>query len=261
MTLDIDDTAPSNFTKLPKPKPKAVNLNVKPNFDSKLSSLKSFERLRQNSLFRQIVTHGKRLNAEVSLSRKEVQGIKPLASVDFLLPKKDHEASAIQRPTPFFKPETGQLAKSHQEKVSRKSTDFLASADFTRQTLMNTGSRLSTINSKAVFQKIRLAPPQSATKKETPPSQSSQISSIIFDPEKATNKRQLMTVSFLKEKLGSEKFETVRKMYIERQCSLKEIEDLLTNSQRCLVKLFPVAFDFSTPTTQESRMSGRCSFK
>lgn len=217
--------------------------------------------MRQNSLFRQIVTQGKRLNHEVSLSRKEIQGIKPLASVDFLLPKRDPDASVIQKQASVFKPESVQLQKGHQEKVSRKSTDFLASADFTRQTLANTGSRLSTINSKAVFQKIKLVPPQSATKKETPPSQNSQISSIIFDPEKATNKRQAMTVNFLKEKLGSEKFEIVRKMYVEKHCCLKDIEDLLTSSQRCLVKLFPVAFDFSTPTTQESRMSGRCSFK
>lgn len=222
-----------------------------PNFrppETKLSNFKSFDRNRQNSLFKQIVTSGRRINFEAS-SRPDSKSIKHLASIDSLAPKRTFEASAFVRPNP------SRFADAH----SRKSTDFLASVDSARKQPAPLVSKLSEGSSKAVFQKIRLFPSAVAPKKDTPVK--AQVSSIIFNPEKATNNRQTMTCNFLREKFGPEKFEMVRRMYLEKQAPLRDIEGILTDSQKCLVKLFPIAFDFSTPTTQESRLSGRCSFK
>lgn len=87
---------------------------------------------------------------------------------------------------------------------------------------------------------------------ESNKSKNSTISSLIFNPLKKTNKRQIMTINFLKEKLGLEKFNKVQNLYQLKNRNLFEIESILTKSQKCLTKLFPMAFDFMTPTTQES---------
>jgi hypothetical protein len=249
LTISLEENLKDLLVKLPKPKPKATLPIFKPPAEPKLSGFKSYDRGRQNSLFKQIVTSGRRINFDTGLPRPEPRPMKNLASIEYLSPK-IFEASAIVR---------GNVLKQA-DRHTRKSTDFLASVDSSRKNIPALISKLSDTNSKAVFHKIRLIPAQPVVKKDTPPPKA-QVSSIIFNPERATNNRQTMTCNFLREKFGLEKYEVIRKMYLEKQCCLREIETVLTESQKCLVKLFPIAFDFSTPTTQESRVSGRCSFK
>lgn len=85
-------------------------------------------------------------------------------------------------------------------------------------------------------------------KVQTPPNN---ISSVLFDPKQTSFKRQTMTVNFLKEKLGDE-FETLKAIYIKSDGNPAEMEKRLGKDKASLVKLFPIAFGFATPTTQGS---------
>lgn len=249
LTIELEDNLKEVFTSLPKNKPYRALASFKSVIEPKLPNFKSIDRTRQNSLFKKIVTTGKRINLERS-SSKDSKNLKSIGSLERVTHSKHFESSAVVRPSVY----------KNVERVSRKSTDFLVSGELSRKNLVPPNSRLSDVSSKAVFQKIKMFPAQPSAKKEAPQPKT-QVSSIIFDPGAASNTRQTMTVNFLKERFGPEKFEIVKSMYLEKQCALKDIEAILTDSQKCLVKLFPVAFEFSTPTTQESRVSGRCSFK
>ena len=81
------------------------------------------------------------------------------------------------------------------------------------------------------------------------------ISSVIFVPDKLNCKRQIMTTNFLKEKLGTEKFESIKQIYFQKNRNLLEIEKILSKSQKNLSKLFPIIFEYSTPTTHASGLS------
>lgn len=84
-------------------------------------------------------------------------------------------------------------------------------------------------------------------KVQTPPN----ISNVLFDPKQATFKRQTMTANFLKEKLG-DKFEVVRDLFLKENGNTETLAAVLDQEQLGLVKLFPIAFGFATPTTQGS---------
>ncbi len=85
-------------------------------------------------------------------------------------------------------------------------------------------------------------------KVQTPPNN---ISSVLFDPKQMSFKRQTMTVNFLKEKLGDE-FEALKALYIKSDGNSAEVEKRLGLDKASLLKLFPIAFGFATPTTQGS---------
>lgn len=214
----------------------------KPVFEKKLASFKSFEKNRPISNLRlsKPVTNIKDILVDL---KRPVQSLKPNFGIDFVGQHQSKEMPMFQKSV-FLKRET---------KVSRKSTDFLKSADL-KMFAQEKKKNWVTNDTKPSYPKIKFFVNQFSAKKNT-------VSSLIFNPDKSSTKRQIMTSNFLREKLGVEKFEMLRKVYLGQHQSFTEIESFLSESQRCLIKLFPIAFDFSTPTTQESGVSGSKSFK
>lgn len=128
-------------------------------------------------------------------------------------------------------------AKSHEEHLLKRFAGPKDRPEKIKSALMRTKAKPQTTSKESPL----------ALTAQTPPN----LSSMLFDPKQMSFKRQKMTVNFLKEKLGDD-FEVLKTLYLKCEGNLSEIEMRLDKEKANLVRLFPIAFGFATPTTQGS---------
>lgn len=78
------------------------------------------------------------------------------------------------------------------------------------------------------------------------------LSTFIFNPKRKTSMRLVMTLNFLKDKLGNEKFLRIKRICRERGFKRTEIIDLLDYKEKDFIKLIEYAFNEKSPSTQDS---------
>lgn len=82
--------------------------------------------------------------------------------------------------------------------------------------------------------------------------QNQNLSSKIFDPKKISHSRMMMTRNFLIEKLGKEKYEKIKNVYISQNCTKEKILAFLKEEEKGYYKLLEYTFKNKTPSTQYS---------
>ena len=78
------------------------------------------------------------------------------------------------------------------------------------------------------------------------------LTSAVFNPQKKTNTRLLMTLNFLKDKLGDERFELIRTHYASRTSDRSFVSDLLKPAEKDMMTIIDYAFNEQSPSTQDS---------
>lgn len=78
------------------------------------------------------------------------------------------------------------------------------------------------------------------------------LSNLIFNPNKKSNTRLTMTLNFLKDKLGLDRFEKINEDYKSRGYNKEYIASLLKPSETEFIKIIEYVFNEQSPSTQDS---------
>ena len=78
------------------------------------------------------------------------------------------------------------------------------------------------------------------------------LSTLIFNPQKKTNTRMAMTLNFIREKLGQDRFEIIKNSCRIKGLDKEHILSLLKPSEKDIFKLIEYVFKEQSPSTQDS---------
>ena len=150
------------------------------------------------------------------------------------------------------------------EKNSKKSdlSSQLSNKLFSDTNKNNSLNNDSNFNFSNTEKNIKNNPPLTLTKKKNnhfdckitlPYSpQNQNLSSKIFDPRKISHSRMMMTTNFLIDKLGKEKYEKIKNVYLSQNYTKEKIMGFLKKEEQGFFKLLEYTFKNKTPSTQYS---------
>ena len=78
------------------------------------------------------------------------------------------------------------------------------------------------------------------------------LSTLIFNPQKKTNARVAMTLNFLRDKLGSDRFNKIQARFNAKGLDRDYIAELLKPSEKDFIKIIEYAFNEQSPSTRGS---------
>lgn len=99
--------------------------------------------------------------------------------------------------------------------------------------------------------KSKLSTNYFSVEKQLKPAQQN-LSHMIFNPQKKSNTRLVMTLNFLKTKLGEERFLIIRNHYLKKTSDRSFVTDMLKSNEKELMTIIDYAFNEQSPSTQDS---------
>lgn len=87
---------------------------------------------------------------------------------------------------------------------------------------------------------------------KVPKPTSQNLSNLLFNPRRKTNTRLAMTLSFLKDRLGVERFEMIRNHFLTKSSDRSFLMNLLKSDEKEFITIIDYAFNEQSPSTQDS---------
>lgn len=78
------------------------------------------------------------------------------------------------------------------------------------------------------------------------------LSTLIFNPHKKTNSRMAMTLNFLRDRLGDDRFDKIKDFYDSKGSDRSFVFNMLKPTEKEFMKIIEYTFNEQSPSTQDS---------